>query len=409
MELLEIALGAFTLLLVLGSLGGSLLLISLARKFRAETQRRMAALSVAFTPPAALHVPTRGDFKDLEPNLRALLAQDYPNLQVVVTVDERAGPLFAACEALAKQVAPGRATVVAVDDAPVTAKASGKCAAQLRGLAAISPEAQVLVFADDDVRPDPQWVTRLIRALADPAVGVATAYRWYFSGRGNLASNIRSAWNLVGLQIMYADKWNFAWGGGMALRRRDFVAWKIAEGWERAVSDDYVVTIAAKREKQPIRFVPSTIAPSREQVDGSGMLEWCRRQTFMTRIYDPGLWKYAITPYLFFNGLLVLGIGLFVAGAVGVPLPRWAWLAAAAFVLHVPLNLAKAAIFYAAVCDMLPAYKAELATLRGGYLAGAALAPFVTIYALLKSRKLTLIEWRGRKYEVHGPMDVRPL
>ncbi len=405
----ELLLGAFTLLLVLGSGGGSLLLIVVARRFLDETRNRMAATSPAFTPRAALHIPTRGDPKLLEPNLRALLSQDYPDLQIVLTVDTRADPLFTVCERLAQELAPSRATVVAVEDAPVTALASGKCAAQLRGLAAISKEAEILVFADDDIRPDPGWLRRLVAPLGDPAVGVTTAYRWYLAPRGSLASHIRSAWNLVGLQIMYSDKWNFAWGGGMAMRRADFDAWRIAEGWERAVSDDYVVTINAKRQKRPICFVPSALAPAEEPVTGAGMLEWCRRQTFMTRIYDPGLWKFAVTPYLFFNGLLVLGALVLIAGAFGVPLPRWAWLAALVFVLHVPLNLVKAALFYEAVGLMLPQERARLREGRGGYLAGAALAPFVTIYALFKSRKLTLIEWRGRKYEVHGPMDVRPL
>jgi cellulose synthase/poly-beta-1,6-N-acetylglucosamine synthase-like glycosyltransferase len=327
----------------------------------------------------------------------------------VLTVDARADPLFAACEALAREVAPGRATVVAVDDAPTTARASGKCAAQLRGLGAVAPDREVLVFADDDIRPPPGWVAALVGGLADPLVGVATAYRWYLPQRRNFASHVRSAWNLVGLQIMFSDRWNFAWGGGMAVRRADFDAWKVAEGWERAISDDYVVTIAAKREKRPIRFVPAALAPAPEDVDRPAMLEWCRRQTFMTRIYDPGLWKFAIAPYLYFNGLLAVGAAALASAALGAAVPLWALLVASVFVLHVPLNVVKAATFYRAVGAMMPGRAAELARLRGGFLRGTLAAPFVTIYALLATRKLTLIEWRGRRYEVRGPLDVRPL
>jgi hypothetical protein len=409
LEVLELVLAAFAGLLALGSLGGSLALVGLGRRFRRQAVAGVAAVRPDFAPRVALHIPTRGDPALLEPNLRALLAQEYAPLEVVLTLDTRSEPLFALCHRLAAEVAPGRATVVAVEDEPAPATASGKCAAQLRGLAAISPEAEVLVFADDDIRPDPLWLKRLVAPLADREVGVATAYRWYLAPRGSPASHIRAAWNLVGLQIMFSDKWNFAWGGGMALRRDEFEAWKVAEGWQRAVSDDYVVTITAKRLQRAIRFVPSALAPAYEGVEWPAMLEFCRRQTFMTRIYDPGLWKFAVAPYLFFNGLLFLGAGVLTGAALGVPLPPWALVAAAVFVLHVPLNLLKAAVYYRAVGAMLEAHQAELKARRAGYLAGAALAPFVMIYALFKTRRLTHIVWRGRRYEVNGPMDVRPL
>src|SRR5574337_1152977 len=83
---------------------------------------------------------------------------------------------------------------------------------------------------------------------------------------------------------VWSQKWCFAWGGGMAIRRADFDDWEIAEGWKRAISDDYIVTVAAKDDGRDIRFVPSTLAASFETVNFGQMLEWCRRQTFMTRI-----------------------------------------------------------------------------------------------------------------------------
>lgn len=408
-DLLEIALAVFAFLLALGSFGGSLYLIQRALAWRKAVAARLAAPRARFAPPATLMVPTRGDFKQLEPNLRAVLAQDYRGLQIILTVDTRADPLFAGCKSLVEELAPERAKVVAVEDRPAPATASGKCQAHLRALEDVSPESKVMVFADDDIRPPPDWIGKLIAALGDDSVSVATAYRWYFSEGGRLASHIRSAWNLVGAQIMFSPKYNFAWGGGMALRRADFDRWDIAAGWHRAISDDYVVTTAAKKDGRRIEFVPETLVASYETLKFRGVLEWCRRQSFMTKIYDPALWKFAVVPYLYFNGFMLLGAALLVAALAAAPLPLWALIVAALWASHFPLNLVKAAIFYRGVPSMLGGHDEEFRRLFLPFLAGAALAPFVMIYALVKTRDLRVIEWRGKRYEVHGPLDVRPL
>lgn len=408
-DVVEAVLFLFGVLAAAGSLLGSLALVRNARHWRRLVDRRLAEPAPAHTPPAALIIPARGDPAALEENLRGLLAQDYPELATVVVVDSRSEPLFAKLEELVADARGGRASVVAVEDLPAPPAPSGKCAALLRGIQEVPEGAQVLVFADDDVRPPADWVRRLVGPLADPGVSVATAYRWYFSDGAGLSSHTRAAWNVVGLAIMFQDKYNFAWGGGMAVRREDFEAWEVAKGWERAISDDYVVTISAKRDGRPISFVPGALVPSHETVNFKGLLEWCRRQSFMTKIYDPKLWRFAVVPYVLFNATMLLGAGLLAAWAAGVALPLWSVVVSAVFVSHFPLNVAKNAIFYGGVSRMLPAQRDRLARLRGAYLRGSMLSPFVMIYALWKTRDLRLIEWRGKRYEVHGPMDVRPL
>lgn len=409
MEILEVLLAIPALLLALASVAGSTFLIVRASRFNDRVRAEITAAALPFHPPASLVVPSVGDPKALEPNLRALLLQDYPGLEVLFVVDSRSDPLFALCESLCTLLAPGRARAVATEDFPVTARASGKCAAQVRGLREVSPISQVLAFADDDILPPPEWLSRLVAPLADDRVAVTTAYRWYLSKGGGLASHIRSAWSQTGLHIMFDPKWNFAWGGGMAMRRGDFDKWQIAKGWERAISDDYVVTISAKKDGRPITFVPLALAPSHETVRFGQMLEWCRRQTFMTRIYDPHLWKFAALPYLFFNGTMLVGAALLVAAALGAALPLWALAVAGAFAAHFPLNMVKNAVYYRGIRAMLPDQAGQLRRLLPAYLVGGALSPFVMIWALFKTRDLRHIEWRGRTYEVNGPLDVRPL
>jgi hypothetical protein len=195
----------------------------------------------------------------------------------------------------------------------------------------------------------------------------------------------------------------------MALRRADFDRWEIASGWRRAISDDYVVTIAAKKDGRRIEFVPQTLVASYETLGYRGLLEWCRRQSFMTKIYDPTLWKFALVPYLYFNSLMLLGAGVLLAALAGAALPLWALVVGAMWASHFPLNLVKAAVFYRGIPRMLSGHGDEFGRLFIPFLAGAALAPFVMIYALWKTRDLRVIEWRGKRYEVNGPLDVRPL
>ncbi len=392
-----------------GSLLGSLGLIRNAIRWRRAVAARLAGSRPDFALPAALLVPARGEPDALEANLRSLLAQDYPGLRTVVVVDTRDEPLYGRVQQLLVGAPAKHACVVAVDDLPAPPARSGKCAALLRGLRELPDDAEVLVFADDDVRPEPDWVRKLVAPLGDPGVSVATAYRWYFSGGAGLASHTRAAWNLVGLQVMFSDKYNFAWGGGMAIRRTDFEAWQVAKGWELAISDDYVVTTSAKRDGRPIRFVPEALVPAFETVSFPGLLEWCRRQSFMTRIYDPKLWRLASVPYILFNVTMVIGAAGLLAAGLGVPVPPWALVVLLAFVSHFPLNLVKAAIFYGALRSMMPAQAELVARLRGAFLVGSTLAPFVMVYALWKTRNMRFIEWRGKRYEVNGPMDVRPL
>ncbi len=401
-----LAVGALT---ALGSVLGSLALIHNARRWRREVEQRLDEPTAPHAPPAALFIPARGDPAALEENVRALLKQDYPGLTTVVIVDSRTEPLFGAVERWIQDGRHGQASVVAVEDLAAPPAPSGKCAALLRGLQETPEEAEVLVFADDDVRPPEDWLRKLVAPLGDSNVSVATAYRWYFSGGGGAASHTRAAWNVVGLAIMFQDKYNFAWGGGMAVRRTDFEAWEVATGWKRAISDDYVVTISAKRDGRPIRFVPQALVPAYETVNFAGLLEWCRRQSFMTKIYDPSLWKFAVVPYVLFNATMLLGAALLAAAAAGAALPPWSLAVGAAYVSHFPLNLVKNAVFYGGVGRMLPDRGAQVRQLRRAWLAGSTLSPFVMIYAVWKTRDLRLIEWRGKRYEVHGPMDVRPL
>ena len=80
----------------------------------------------------------------------------------------------------------------------------------------------IWAFADSDGRPDAGWLRRLVQPLENRHVSVASTYRFYVSGSARFATHLRSVWNASVLSLLGAEGHNFAWGGGMAIRRDVF-------------------------------------------------------------------------------------------------------------------------------------------------------------------------------------------
>ena len=130
--------------------------------------------------------------------------------------------------------------------------------------ARLSPRSEVFVFLDSDAVPHPTWLRTLVAPLGDPQIGAATGYRWYIP-TGAWPSLVRSVWNASALTFLGDHKFNFVWGGSVAMRRETFVREKIAERWKNALSEDYLITQTMHRIGLSIRFVPRCVLPSDEE------------------------------------------------------------------------------------------------------------------------------------------------
>jgi len=246
-----------------------------------------------FAPPAAVLIPCKGLDADFERNLSSFLAQDYPRYQLIFIV---ASEDDAACAPLRKRLdqrsastaggGPARALVVAG-----FAESRGeKVHNLLRGLEAVDPAAEVLVFADMDARPERDWLRSLVAPLGDAALTVSSGFRWYLPGEG-FVSRVRAAWDTSIATLLGDHDHNFAWGGSMAIRRADFRRLAVAERyWARTVSDDYALTRAVREARGRIRFEPRCLLASREESSFAEFLRWANRQIIITRVYASPLW-----------------------------------------------------------------------------------------------------------------------
>ncbi len=159
------------LLLLIPVIGGSvfsLLCLWAARRFFL----RPFSTQVNFTPPVTILKPIYGLDKGLEENLRSFCVQDYPDLQVVISVQRTDDPALPIIHKLAAEF-PDRVTVVIKPSEPVV---NGKVQNLVNGLTAAKHD--ILIISDSDVRAKPTYVRDIVTPLHDPSVGyVCSLYR----------------------------------------------------------------------------------------------------------------------------------------------------------------------------------------------------------------------------------------
>jgi ceramide glucosyltransferase len=125
--------------------------------------------------------PIYGLERDLDRNLRSALSQDFPDYQVVMSVQRLDDPALPLLRRLEQQQGPERATVVAVQSEPVV---NGKVQNLENALSAARHD--ILVISDSDVFTPADYLARITAPLCDAEVGyVCTLYKgvdarsWY--------------------------------------------------------------------------------------------------------------------------------------------------------------------------------------------------------------------------------------
>ena len=132
-------------------------------------------------PPVTMLKPIYGLERNLERNLRSALSQDYPDYQVVMSVQRLDDPALPLLRRLEQEYGPEQATVVAVQSEPVV---NGKVQNLENGLSAARHD--ILVISDSDVFTPADYLARIAAPLRDADVGyVCTLYKgvdarsWY--------------------------------------------------------------------------------------------------------------------------------------------------------------------------------------------------------------------------------------
>ncbi len=353
-----------------------------------------------FSPPVNIILPCKGLDPGFENNVVALLNQNYPSFKLICVTEAMGDPAYPVLKKLSAEYLDPKMTLVTAGQ---TRDAAQKIHNLLAGLQQVENHTQVLVFADSDIRVHTNWLKNLVAPLQEKTIGAATGYRWYMPLRGNFWSAVRSVWNMTSANLLFSDRYNFAWGGSLAIRKQTFTELRIAEKWRNGLSDDMILTTAVKAAGYKIKFVPPSLATSSEPITFFALLEWTTRQLAMIRIYDPKLWQLAAYPQWLFNLIFIIGGALIVQGLfTAAKIPFAAWLMVSDIVFGGIINWIRFSSFKRA----LPAHRGEMRRFWWAYASLHLISSFVMSLALLKSLTANRITWRGIEYKISGSGEI---
>ncbi len=355
---------------------GACCVISLWIIVDARTKKRIFP---SYTPAVSVIVPCKGTDHGLHENIPAFLTQEYPRYQILFIVDSKDDPAYSALSQLTKDKPNAHLALTN----PVSG-CSGKVAALLTGLASTA-DAEVLVFADSDMKPATHWLQNIVTPLQDETIGATTGYRWYFPT--NWKTLLISVWNMISIVgLFYVSP--EVWGGSTAIQKNLFEKLGIKEKWKTAISDDCVVTKSVKKAKYTIYFEPKCIMESPPETSIRSFMRWGKRQFTWLRWHHPVLWFGA---FFGFVGAVILAIGLLLL------LP---------FGYYIPGILLSSLILFEILCGwlgihILPTsmlYPKECYSSKIGYALMTPLAFLLIAQNIIASAINREIQWAGRSY-----------
>jgi len=293
------------ILMILGGIGviGECYIISLwVIAYRRTKKERF----FSFSPLTSVIVPCKGIDHGFYENIQAFLTLEYPEYDLIFVVDSTDDPAYAAL----RQQTEKKPNVRVVLTNPFS-DCSGKVAALLTGLEVVK-DAEVLVFADSDIKPDVHWLTNMVLPLQDKTIGAVTGYRWYFPT--DWKTLLISAWNMTSIVFMFYPHYTFAWGGSTAIRKNVFEDLHIKEKWHTVFSDDLILTIAVKKAGYQIHLQPKCIMESPPETSIRRFIRWGTRQYTWVRWYYPFFWFFSFVGFIGAQVVIALGLLLLLLG-----------------------------------------------------------------------------------------------
>jgi ceramide glucosyltransferase len=287
-------------LCIIPAIGGSvyavLCLLTMIR-FGRDTRRATRDESGCL-PPVSVLKPVCGLEKNLRENLRSACLQDYPEFQVVFSVQEPEDPAIPLLHEIRNEFGAERVTVAVENCRSGT---NGKINNMVGGLRHARHE--VLVISDSDVRLRPDYLKTIVPPLADPKVGcVCTLYKAacaesWFEKLELLTLNADFMTGVVFAHISGFSR--FCLGASAALRRATLDEIGGLEGLADYLVEDYEMGRRIWVSGKKIEIVPYLVDT---MVDLKSPGQWWNHQVY----WDQN--TRAARPWAFFATALVRSI-----------------------------------------------------------------------------------------------------
>lgn len=251
-----------------------------------------------YKPRVLVMVPCRGVDYALERNLRSILAQDYPEYDVIAIVDSEDDPSVEVLDRLSirRVVSSFKCTLC-----------SGKTKALSTAISE-NPEYEAYVICDSDVRASKVWLKQLVAPLGNKEIGLSTTFP-FFNPVGGFWSRIKAVWGIVGQGLMESSLTRFGWGGSLGFRK-DLIDKDSLAVFSESVSDDTALTAICKSKGLSIGYSKDAQPVIDSPDDFKTFFEWSNRQTALSisasrRVYQYGILIYTASIVVFLSALIL--------------------------------------------------------------------------------------------------------
>jgi ceramide glucosyltransferase len=135
--------------------------------FLSKSQKIIKNLKyVEFKPPVSVLKPVRGLEKDLKAQLKSICFQDYPNYQVIYSVQDSEDPALTIIKEIQDEMGSERVSVLISN---VEVGANGKVNNLLGAIE--KAEHEIIIISDSDTYLQPNYLENMVAPLSNPEVG----------------------------------------------------------------------------------------------------------------------------------------------------------------------------------------------------------------------------------------------
>jgi cellulose synthase/poly-beta-1,6-N-acetylglucosamine synthase-like glycosyltransferase len=248
----------------------------------------------SFNPKCSIIVPCKGVPRDLGKNLEGFLELDYNNFEVVYVTESESD---AAVPVIRQIVERHKNAKIAF------AGLSKTCAQKNYNLLAalkLTDSPDVYVFADSDIRPAKNWLKELVTPLSSEKVAVTSGFRWLHAVNGTVGELTHSYVNVF-MYVCFVTACSFGgvglWGGSMAIRRKDFDTFGVAEKWAKAGVDDMSLSRIVQKNRKKAILVPQCVTHTDDPLPTvKSTVDWFERQIMYLKAHFKPLWFFAVFP-----------------------------------------------------------------------------------------------------------------
>lgn len=277
--------------LILTSLSVLVPLISIGAAFYSLRRKRRFVPTTGHIDSessCAIILPCKGNSPYLEDNIRSFFTLDHSNYEVVFTVESESDSAIPIINTVLKDHSNGRIVIAGI------AEKSGQKNHNLVAAVDTITNADILIFADSDIRLFPEWISRMTRPLMDNSVTAVTGFRWLYPTDTHIGALAHSLQNFLLFSLFCTANYKAntgLWGGSMAISRENYNRLNVRDTWLKTSVDDMSLSEILKREGETTLFAYDCITPTNDTIKSlKNATLWFERQVMYLKAHQRKEW-----------------------------------------------------------------------------------------------------------------------